>query len=224
MPVAFCASGAVVNNEAPGNGWITVGTLFYPKSWPGVFGVEYRVGDLEPPWGVRVHLNLRGRTVTGSSFAFQFLGYENGAVAHRLEVPDTWSYRVDQTTFSVPLAGFPSSEDEAEARALAVEAEIGRLCASPASFKDTVLQRIEDLEREVERGLDAHEARKCEYGEYKGGGVPPACTLVPLTMEEEVLWASRVRQELEQMRALVRAHGAALHARLQALLPPELWS
>lgn len=223
VAVTACASGAVANDETPGVAWTTVGTLFYPRHWPAVFGVEYRAADMAEPWGVRVLLNLRGRTVTGSTFAFQFLRFEGGKVVDRLEVPDTWSYAVDQTRFSVPLPAAPTAQGEDEARAQAVEAEVTRLLLSPESFTTTVLSRIEDLRREVDRGLDAHEGRKCVYGPYKGGGIPPQCSLVALSMEEEVMWASRAQQDLDHWKDLVQSHGPSLHARLSVLLPYTVW-
>lgn len=86
-----------------------------------------------------------------------------------------------------------------------------------------MVARTAALEAEVLRVLDAHEARKCEYGEYLGDGVPPACTLVPLSAEGEAAERARCQAAMARARAVVTDEGEVLWARLGAVFPAEVW-
>ena len=220
VPAPACEGGAVANGDEPGTAWFSLSTLHYPAQWPAVFGVGWDAGDLTPPWGAAAYLSLRGRTVTGSSFTFRFVRYEGGRAAERFEIPSTWAWQAGETQLFVPVAP-PEADDEA--RAQAVEAELARLLASPASFRDTVLALADALEAEVLRALAAHEAKKCEYGEYQGDGIPPICTPVPFTPEEEAAERARLQAAMARLREVVTAEGEVLWARLGAVFPGSGW-
>ena len=123
------------------------------------------------------------------------------------------SYAVEATTFRVTGPAGAST-------AAAIEADLGRYTASPASFRDNALGRLDALLAEVERGLDAHEAQRATYGAYEGDGRPPDETLVALDLAEETRALARAATEIGAMRAAVEADYAAMHAALVRLVPP----
>lgn len=205
--VAACEGGAVVGSAQPGAEWITVATLHYPKAWPEVFGLAYDAGSIpaDAGWGVQTSLSLDGRTIAGTTFEATFLHVEGGAVTGRLPV-GVWAYTLGETTVRVPPAEGPADA--------ALLAELHALRASPESLRTHVLDRLLELETIARATLAEHAVTRCERGPYRGDGIPPECTLVPLTPQEEAAEAARLGSDLARWRGWVEADATALHAAL----------
>jgi len=221
VPADACATGRVGTQPQPGWSYATLSQYAFGDRFPEVFGVALAVGDLpaDGSWGVQLSLSLRGRSIGGSALSFAFRRARDGKLGDDVRLGFAPSYSVGETTFRVqgPIAGAGE-----EALALAVEADLARYLQSPESFRDNATARLDALLAEVERGLDAHEAKKATYGAYKGDGRPPPTTLVALDPVEETAALSKAVAEIGAMRAAVQSDYAAMHARLVALVPPSL--
>lgn len=222
VPADACRTGRVATQPQPGWSYATLSQYFYGDTFPAVFGFSMEAGQLpaDGTWGAQLTISLRGRKIGGSSFGIALRRVRDGQLADRVTLGDTLSYKVGETTFKV--GGPPAGADD-EARALAVEAELARYLSSPDGFKAHALAQLDALLAEVERGIEAHEARKGVQGEYKGGGVPPEITLVPLDAVEETTALSKAVAELGATRALIEADAPAMHAAIAALAPASIF-
>lgn len=221
VPADACSTGRVGTQLQPGWSYATLSQYTYGDRFPEVFGLALAVGDLpaDGSWGVQLSLSLRGQGIGGSSLGLAFRRARDGAQSDDVRLGYTLSYAVGETSFRVQG---PSSGSGEEAEAVAVEADLARYLASPESFRDNATARLDALLAEVERGIDAHEAKKAVYGAYKGGGVPPPTTLVALDPVEETAALSKAVAEIGAMRAAVQADYAVMYAKLVALVPTTL--
>jgi hypothetical protein len=221
VPADACSTGRVSMQPQPGWSYATLSQYAFGDRFPEVFGVALAVGDLpaDGTWGLQLSLSLRGGSIGGSSLSFAFRRARDGKLTDDVRLGYALSYPVGETTFRVqgPVSGAGE-----EALALAVEADLARDLASPESFRDNASARLDALLAEVERGIDAHEAKKAVYGAYKGDGRPPPTTLVPLDPVEETAALSKAVAEIGAMRTAVQSDYAAMYARLIALVPTTL--
>jgi hypothetical protein len=221
VPLPACEGGAAAQGETAGTAWYELSTLHYEREWPSVWGLVWSAGRLpeDAEWGMSVHLSLGGRGVIGDGLHVTAQRLADGRVVEKVELGAVQEVAVEETRFTAMPPG--PGDGSAEAYVRVLEAELRRLLASPESLRETVVSRLEALRAEVERGMAAHEARRCEYGEPPGDGVPPACTPAPLGPEEEAAALERARAEIDRRRGHVEARAAVFHRLLAELAPPQ---
>lgn len=206
-----CARGQLRQTLPWGAQWAILSTHAYGNRYPQVFGLGLERGALLGDWGLVLTVSRGGRDVTGDHVQLQFVQPEvdHGVVRLALGDEETWPV-VDQT-FRV------------SAGAEAVVGLLGALRASPDSFRDAALGRIDALATEVRRGIAAHEAYRCVYDKRPAGtSTPPPCTPVPLSADDEQAALAAAERVFAERRALVETHAAALHALVVALVPAAL--
>ena len=163
-------------------------TLFYPKSFPIVFGLGIHV-LLRPKgegWGVNLYFSRQGKTIVGEGFSIDFKKYfvDKKEPVVKLNLGRRVEYKVKATTVHVTSTNSPLEE-------------MRRYLKSPADLKNHALEQLMALEKKVDETLQSHKAQAIEYGPYEGGGIPPEEIPRPLTKAEE-------REE----QALAKAHFA----------------
>lgn len=188
-----CAGGSFRSDR--GDEWFGVSTLFYDRDWPQVFGLLISAGryPADSEWGVSFSYAANGAQILGEGVAMSFHRFEGETSAQQVDLGNVYVYTVEETRIEVRA---PGTLDE----------ELGRLIASPESLKRTGVERLTALLAAVETQINEGAARKCVYGEYKGGGIPPVCTPTPLSAEESATALAKARAELGWRRAAVEQH------------------
>ncbi|MBL4636642.1 MAG: hypothetical protein JKY56_22520 [Kofleriaceae bacterium] len=207
-----CAGGNT--RKAPGAGWSSLEVLQYERTWPQVFGLSFTTGQIPEQEGIAVAFawTQDGQSVIGDHMSATFQGVQDGKIVSKL-------------TFAM-AQGFALGENGVESPTKGTAADLyKRLTASPASLRAEATRQIDGLERAVEEALVADTPRKCVYGPYKGGGIPPRCIRkVPLDDMEKAEARELLERTLAPRRKLVAEHADAMHAGLLALLPAECWT
>tara|TARA_R110002073_G_scaffold256849_4_gene419503 strand:- start:23576 stop:24655 length:1080 start_codon:yes stop_codon:yes gene_type:complete len=200
--------------ETPGAGWGSLSVLQYEREWPQVFGLSFTTGQIPTDNGVAVSFSWSegGKSVLGESVHATFKEVVAGEVGSKL---------------SLGMAqGFSIGEGEIKSPTKGTRAELyQRLVASPDSLRNEAKAQLDGLEAAVEAALTADTPRKCVYGKYQGGGIPPRCLRkVPLDASEKAAARASLQEILTSQRALITKHADAMHAGLVELLPSECWT
>jgi len=214
---AACFGGAVVSDRERGTAWATIGTLYYPQDWPSVFGFQLRIGEMPSSgqWGAAVWLGVDGRTIIGDALSIAFFRFEGDAVTDEIPLGDSLAWTVQESHFTIAA---PAPEG-ASGRVRA-ETALRRLLESPEVFRTTAHELWNRLQAEVEAGLST--SQKCHDGPYLGDGIPPECTLVPLTPADLAGERDRLLQTMKRRHDLVDSDGDAMYAVLRRLVPAAL--
>jgi hypothetical protein len=158
---------------------ITLNTFFYPQNYPEVFGLGLQA--LSTPqksgWGTNFYYAEDGKTIVGEGWGVTFRQYlsENGPVDQVVDIGWTYTYTIKgphETVFE-PKADLPLRQDLEE------------YIKGPEEMRQQALQQLHALAAKVDEALKAHQVQGCDLGPYLGKGIPPTCTLRPLTSEEE---------------------------------------
>jgi hypothetical protein len=200
-----CSGGSFRSDR--GDEWYDVYTLYYDKDWPEVFGLGVSAGRLpaDGEWGVSFSYTRNGAQIVGEGVDISFHRFEGPKIVQELHLGDSYEYTVEETQIKVAAPGTPDDE-------------LALLIASPESFKSTALERLDALTAEALRQISEGLVRKCVYGPYEGGGIPPICAPTPLTEAELAAARTAARSELGARRAAVTDHAAALHGLITQLM------
>ncbi len=151
-------------------------TLFYPQSYPQVFGLGLNAlwVPATPGWGAQFYFSEGGQSTVGEGFGLTFLLYSqpSGPPQTMVTLGDTYQYKVQETMVN-HATGLPLRE------------HLALYLASPEALRENGLAQFQAIAVQVEQTITLHQAQACEYGEPPGGGIPPPCTLRPLTAAEE---------------------------------------
>lgn len=182
---------------------ISLGTLFYPQSYPEVFGLEVRA--LQVPqstgWGASFYFTENGQTIIGDGWQVTFSQYgaSTGQPAATLYLGDGYSYKIDET--SIDLASELSLRDD-----------LSKYLTGPEPMRDRGLARIGALTAKVNAQLDGHLIITCDRGPYQGNGIPPACTPRPLNPLEEQAERAKADAYFSTQEQLLRDHYQEMYA------------
>lgn len=200
-----CAGGSFRSDR--GDEWYEVSTLHYDTDWPQVFGLLVGAGRLpgEGEWGVSFSYSIHGARIIGAGVALSFHRLAGEKIAQKVHLGDVYVYQVEETRIEVRA---PGTQDE----------ELARLIASPESLRKTGSERLGALIAETERQIKDGVVRKCVYGKYEEDGIPPPCTLTPLSAEESAAALAKARAELGGRREAVERHAAEFHAMIAELM------
>lgn len=191
---------------------IELNTLHYDSDWPRVFGLGFN--SLRTPAGAGigtgVWLAIEGQRVVGEGAGVMFRRYgAEGPPAFEFSLGTGQSWTVQQTPVQSPDFGAP-------------RAVLARLLASPESLMAEGKTQLDAREAAVIAALDAHRILACEYGPYKGDGLPPVCAPRPLKPEEDAAEREKAKTYFAEARRWLAADGPALHAALAATAPIEV--
>jgi hypothetical protein len=207
-----CAGGDT--RKVPGAGWGALEVLHYEREWPQVFGLAFTTGQIPETQGIAVALSWAegGKSVIGDNMSVAFQSVQSGSVVSKLGLGMRQSFALGEKPIESPTSG--------------TAAELyKRLVASPDSLRAEATAQIDGLEAAVEAALTADTPRKCVYGEYKGGGIPPRCLRqVPLDASEKAEARVLLENTLAPQRKLVAEYTEAMHRELVELLPAKCWT
>lgn len=185
-------------------------TLFYPVSFPQVFGLGLHALWVPPAegWGANLSYDEQGKTIVGDNLSLDFSYYTSptGAPQDKIHLGSGVQYQVEHTSVVV-------SSD------LSLREEMTRYIASPESMRDRGLAMLDALSTKVESTVQSHQAEKCEYGPYKGGGIPPACNPRPLTPAEETEALATARSYFARQKQLLNRYYKDMYASLMNAFP-----
>ena len=221
VSVSACERGTMGREPEPGHAWSSLSALHYPKDWPQVFGLVYDAGAVPGAdgWGASVSISLQGARVIGDHVYVRLLPVTGGVVGEVVPLGPTLSWTIEETTLRVvdPALGTTAGEDE-------LRRWLDEVLSGPDSLRTRSLAHLDALGTKVSRALMAGEVQKCEYAEYQGDGIPPECTLVPLSAEEQRGATVALGTELARRRSSLEAGAQAMQASVRRLLVEESWA
>ncbi len=206
-----CAGGNT--RTTPGAGWGSVSVLHYERDWPAVYGLSFTAGQIPKTEGIAASVSWArgGQSVLGDSSHVGFQEVKGGAVVGKLSLGMSQSFTVGEDAISSQTTGTASEFYQ-------------RLTVSPESLRKEAAAQLDGLEAAVEAALAADTPRKCVFGPYKGGGIPPECIRKdPLDATEKAEARSQLGELLTSQRALLDQHAGAMHAALLELMPAACW-
>ncbi len=221
VSVSACERGTVGREPGLGDAWSTLSVLHYPKDWPQVFGLVYDAGALPEAdgWGASVSISLQGARVMGDHVYVRFLPVTGGVVGDAVPLGPSLSWTIEETTLRVVDPALGTTAGEAQLRRW-----LDDVLSDPDSLRARSLAHLDALGTEVSRALMADEVRKCEYAAYQGDGIPPECTLVSLSADEQRGAAVALGTELARRRSSLEADAPSMHASVRRLLAEGTWS
>ena len=198
------------NREQPGARWASVGTLHYPKEGAtklDAFGMQVSVGERNAEgWSYDVTASSNGQRILGEHAFVNFGRQDDPGAAFSVGLRYDW--KVGERDF------FHTVEEDPWTW-------LTRVRSSPAMLRDEALAAWTALRDDVVRAIEAGEVRKCVYGEYQGGGIPPACVeQVPLSAEEVATEKARIEAQLASVKRAMQDVDT-LHAAVVRLAPPD---
>lgn len=201
-----CSGGGFT--ERAGVDWAEVSTLYYPPSWPDVFGVLISGGRNrakgDPGWNVAFSIHSNGKSIVGESAHVDFR--RDGDYVH---LGSGYEWNIAEKRF------FQAVKDEPWVI-------FERIRSSPDALRDEGIKQWRALEKEVVTALDSNEVRKCVYGPYKGDGIPPACVdKVQLDANEKSKELDKIRTTAGRIVELLEKENGSMHAALLELAAPD---
>ncbi len=199
-----CSGGSF--RDRPGDTWFTLHTLHYDSQWPGVFGLGAIAGNLPQngDWGVRFSYYKDGKTIIGEGLHVTFMKFDGRESSAKILLGDSYSYKVEETDCTI------SGLDK--------DVELEVMLSSPEALKRVALARLNALEEKVDLTISSGKVRKCVYGPYEGGGIPPECTLTPLTDAENATQLGIAKTYIGDQRNAISANAELFHRLLTELI------
>ncbi|NUM47746.1 MAG: hypothetical protein HUU38_23825, partial [Anaerolineales bacterium] len=188
-------------------------TLHYGEDVLNAFGLGVHARWVPPQtgpqtaWAAAFSFSEGGRTVVGEGFSVSFLEYGSAVEPiHELHFGMNNDYKIGETTLTYP-AQLPQRD------------ELALYIASPESLLSQGQIVLTGLAETVQAALDAHTITTCEYGPYNNDGIPPACTLRPLTAEEEQAAKTEAEQFFANQQAVLAENYEGMFAALEKAFP-----
>lgn len=192
---------------------LELNTLFYDQNYPQVFGLGLRAiwVPKSTGWGASYFFAEEGAGVVGDGWQVTFRQYTtaSGPSAASVDLGWNYSYTIEgpnQTPFEYPSI-LPLRED------LAI------YLSSPEGMRDRGLAQIMALAEKVNTALNTHQVNTCDLGPYLGGGIPPACSLRPLTQSEEAAALEQADTYFSTQEQLLRDHYQEMYAAWMMAFP-----
>ena len=187
---------------------VELDTLFYDL--PQVFGLEVSARWVPPAqgWGAHFYFSEGGQSVLGEGFGldFSFYAAPTGAPQSRLHLGSSYSYPIYEMQVNY-LSSQPLRED------------LASYIASPEAMRERGLEQMDAVLNQVEDKLRLHQVTRCEYGPYKGDGIPPVCNPRPLTPTEEQASLATARADWANQKQLLNDNYRELYATLLKAFP-----
>ncbi len=187
---------------------VELDTLFYDL--PQVFGLDL-IAHWVPPaqgWGANFYFSEDGKGILGEGFGVDFFFYDapTGAPQAKLHLGSDYSYSIYETRVDY-FPGLPLRED------------LARYITSPEAMRERGLAEMDAALNKVEGKIASHQATRCEYGPYKGDGIPPKCTPHLLTTAEEQASITKAQTYWASQKQLLSDNYVELYTTLLKAFP-----
>ena len=200
-----CWTGAVAGGETRNTAWRGLSAVTDGHGKVSQMVVDVGSVPSQGAWGIS--LSLRVDAVDGKliDWSLALVRWAENRLTARIDLGPELSHGVEQTSFYVPGPDWAS------------------VIESPSSLRKHTVAGLDVLLLEVERGIAAHEVRKCIYGRYYGDGTP-RCDPVALSPQEEVGALEQSRATLKHRIRLLEQDAEVLHGMVKGALPGSLLS
>jgi hypothetical protein len=192
---------------------IELNTLFYQQTYPEVFGLVFH--SLWVPestgWGASYSFAESGESMFGGGWSVTFSKYVTPSGPPEAIVDLGWDY--SYTIFGPERTTFKSSSD------LPLREDLALYLSSPEEMRDRGLAQSQVLAQKVRTAINAHQVNTCDQGPYLGKGIPPACTIRPLTPEEEAVELARANAYFAAQELLLRTDYQGMYAAWMKAFP-----
>lgn len=193
-------------------------SLFYAQDYPQVFGLglQARQVPASTGWGANFYFSEKGGGIVGEGWGVTFRQYLTSSqpADALVDIGSTYEYIIygpNQVNFT-QLSDLPLRED------------LARYLAGPTQMRDLALAKLEALSQKVNEALRNHQVQACDQGPYQGNGIPPACSLRPMTAIEEATELQKAAAWFEQREQLLRVNYAEMYsAWMQAFPLNQCW-
>lgn len=202
-------SGRVLNNsfmESAGHAWIRLETLHYKL--PDAFGVLCSVGHNPESDGIGVQFAYShgGDRIVGSSADLDFSVWRQGK---RIQQAPVLRFALNlPSEYFIPPHCLP---DRSLQRLKKIQ--------SAQSLRQQALEGYAEIVPAFRQALAEKKIKRKEYGEYKGGGIPPEERHVDLSAEEEKRLMQTVEAQVGQWRALMESHYKPFYRAFEEFVP-----
>ena len=216
VAASACERGVVGRDHHSGESWLELSTFTWEPDTPRVGGLLVSAGFWPAEgWGARLWISWGGGRVVGSGLQVELARFGGGEVQDLIPLGSELQWTVEETTFGWAA---PMTSDMRGA----LTGLLQRLCGRPEDLQRLGEEAQAGLLAEVERGLTAGEARRCEYAPYRDDGIPPVCTPVPLDAGQVAAELERARTTIGRRRALLQSEAVPARAALLNAVPPAL--
>jgi hypothetical protein len=172
-------------------------TLIYPQDEREAFGLGMQAlwAPPSPGWGASFYFSEGGQNTVAGGWGVTFQDYRAAGEkpGESVSLGSGYQYIIygsNRTTISYS-EGLPVRDD------------LALYLKGPEAMRAHGLAQIQALADKVKTQLQAHQVNTCDLGPYLGGGLPPVCTLRPMTAAEEAA-------ELETAQAALTGQAQAL--------------
>jgi len=189
---------------------IQLDTLFYPNSFPQVFGLGINARFVPPAegWGASFSFHEKGKTIVGEGFGLSFAHFAtvSGPAETTLRLGPRYSYTVHQTDISISST-------------LSLREELAVYLSSAQTMRDRGSEQLAALAAKVESTIENGQVIGCDYGPYNNDGIAPECFPRPLTKDESVEAGAAAQTFFEAQQQTLRDHFREMYAALLQAFP-----
>jgi hypothetical protein len=175
-------------------------TLFYSQDYPQVFGLGLQALWVPKAtgWGASFYFAEQGQSIVGEGWSATFSEYNSpsGPADSRVDL----GWKIGYTIHGPHETTFEQASD------LPLREDLAAYLASPENLRDLGLKQIQALATQVDEAIRSHQVQACDQGPYQGNGIPPACTLRPMTAAEEATERDKARAYFESEENSLREH------------------
>ena len=131
----------------------------------------------------------------GDGWGVTFIRYDTttGRPDATLELGDETSYKVIETLIR-------------HASEIPVREDLARFLAGPEALRDQGQEQIRALAEAVREAIDAGQVPGCDWTEYQGRGIPPACISRPMTPAEQAEQQAEAEAYFAAQEGLLQDH------------------
>jgi hypothetical protein len=192
---------------------ISLYTLFYLQDYPQVFGLGLQAlwVPKSTGWGASFYFAEQGQGIVGEGWGVTFSNYNTPSGPTDSAVSLGWKY--SYTIYGPHETTFEQAAD------LSLREDLASYLASPASMRDLGVKQIQTLASKVDEAIRSHQVQTCDQGPYQGQGIPPACTLQPMTAGEEGTERDKARVYFSNEENDLREHYLEMYAAWMAAFP-----
>ena len=194
-------------------------TLFYPQSYPEVFGLGFHTHKVPEStgWGVHFSFDENGSSVVGSGWKGIFNEYlsPTGSPKATVYLGSVYSYTIFGDDPPIQFRIFSD---------LPLKEDLAIYLSGSENMRDRALSQNQALKKEVITAINAHQINTCDMGPYLGDGIPPQCTQRALTPKEEMEERVKADAYFAEQEKLLRLYHEELYNAWMMTFPfDECW-
>ena len=188
-------------------------TLFYDQTYPQVFGLGFQTLSVPKTtgWGALYSFAENGGSVLGEGWGVGFHEYTTSAGPADATVDLGWKYRY--TIDGPNRTTFDQTSD------LSMREDLAKYLSSAQSMRERGMAQIQALSKKVAEAINTHQVKGCDQGPNQGNGIPPACTVRPLTADEETTELDKAKAYFADQEQLLDEHYQEMYTAWMAAFP-----